>query len=184
MERYKICAKCKKSKKIDEFNKSGMYDTYYPKYANTNTIRYCSRCKECTKQYRVEYYGRNGIINYKTLKHKESKNKRDKLYRDNNVQYRLSHVLRTRLNIAIRNKYKAGSAVKDLGCSIEKFKLWIEMHWQDGMNWNNYGKWHLDHIKPLSSFNLSNREEFIIACNFSNIQPLWAHDNLIKHNKV
>ena len=48
------------------------------------------------------------------------------------------------------------------------------------MSWNNYGKWHLDHIKPLSSFNLQNIDELKQACHYSNLQPLWAEDNFKK----
>lgn len=102
-----------------------------------------------------------------------------------NINYRLSKVLRSRLANAINNNWKSGSAVSDLGCSIEKLKLWLEMHWKTGMTWGNYGKygWHIDHKQPLSSFNLENREELLKACHFTNLQPLWAEENCRKSNK-
>jgi hypothetical protein len=89
----------------------------------------------------------------------------------------LRQKLRTRLNMAVRSNARAGSAVRDLGCTISAFRDYIETLFWTGMSWNNYGKWHLDHIRPLASFDLTNREQFLAACHFTNIQPLWARDN-------
>ena len=101
------------------------------------------------------------------------------------IKFRLSNILRSRLNKAIKGGYKAGSAVTDLGCSIPELKLYLESKFQEGMTWDNYGHktWHIDHILPLSKFDLSNREELLRACNYTNLQPLWAKDNLVKSNK-
>jgi hypothetical protein len=52
------------------------------------------------------------------------------------------------------------------------------------MSWDNYGKWHLDHIIPLSSFDLTNREQFLKAAHYTNYQPLWAHENFMKRAKL
>lgn len=51
------------------------------------------------------------------------------------------------------------------------------------MTWENFGEWHIDHIVPLSKFNLTDYEQLKIACHFSNLQPLWAKDNLSKGNR-
>jgi len=90
--------------------------------------------------------------------------------------------LRNRLRCAIKRNLKTGSAVKDLGCTIADFKSHIESLWQDGMNWNNWttNGWHIDHIKPLRDFDLTNPEELKRACHYSNLQPLWADDNYKK----
>ena len=88
--------------------------------------------------------------------------------------------LRSRLNIAIRSDQRAGSAVRDLGCSISEFRDYIAVQFQPGMSWDNHGEWHLDHRKPLASFNLLDREQFLQAVHFSNYQPLWAADNIAK----
>ncbi len=104
-----------------------------------------------------------------------------------NLNTRLSSALRSRLNHALRRAKtnKAGSAVKDLGCTIDEFKLYIESQFVEGMNWENYGLygWHIDHKNPLSYFDLSNLDEFKKACHYTNLQPLWATDNLKKGNK-
>lgn len=96
------------------------------------------------------------------------------------VGFKLRRALRNRLRSALLKGQKAGSAVRDLGLSIELFKAWIEGQFEEGMTWDNYGRWHLDHVVPLSSFDLTNREQFLVACNWYNYQPLWARDNLSK----
>jgi hypothetical protein len=90
-----------------------------------------------------------------------------------------------RLYQAIKNGSKAGSAVRDLGCSIPEFKRHIESLWLPGMSWENWGRsgWSLDHIKPLSAFDLSDRQQFLEACHYSNIRPLWHIDNMRKGAK-
>lgn len=102
------------------------------------------------------------------------------------LNFRLKCNLRSRLYKLVRKKQKAGSALKDLGCTLQEFKIYIENKFQPGMTWENYGRygWHLDHIKPLSKFDLSNRKQLLIACNYKNIQPLWAKDNISKGNKL
>lgn len=80
--------------------------------------------------------------------------------------------------------YRNGSAVRDLGCSIPEFKTYIENKFVDGMSWDNHGEWHLDHIKPLASFDLTDRSQLLIACHYTNYQPLWAIDNLKKGCQV
>ena len=98
------------------------------------------------------------------------------------IQYKLSHNLRVRLYRALKDNYKIGSAVKDLGCTIQQLKQHLESKFQPGMSWDNHtlDGWHIDHIKPLSSFDLSDRKQLLEACHYTNLQPLWAKDNLSK----
>ena len=72
------------------------------------------------------------------------------------------------------------STKKLLGCSIEFLKQHLESQFTDGMNWANYGKWHIDHILPCASFDKSKPEEQSKCFNYSNLQPLWALDNMCK----
>jgi len=51
------------------------------------------------------------------------------------------------------------------------------------MNWQNYGKWHIDHVKPLSIFDITNEKELYVACNFKNLQPMWALENITNGNR-
>ena len=101
------------------------------------------------------------------------------------IGYKLAHNLRDRLRTAVKREYKVGSAVRDLGCTVEYLKQHIESQFESGMSWDNYGQfgWHIDHIKPLDSFDLTNRSQLLQACNYTNLRPLWWNENLSKGAK-
>ena len=115
---------------------------------------------------------------------------RERDYRRNryatDIQFRLQLILRNRLRTAITGGYKSGSAVSDLGCTIAEFRVYLEKQFLPGMSWENHSRygWHIDHIRPLSSFDLTDREQLLEACNYTNMQPLWAIDNLEKSKKL
>jgi hypothetical protein len=104
----------------------------------------------------------------------------------NNIQFRLMNLLRSRLtNIFKKKKHKkTGSVIKDLGCSIDELKKHIENQFTDGMTWENQGKWHIDHIKPICNFDLSDRKQFLEVFHYTNLRPLWAVDNLKRPKKL
>jgi hypothetical protein len=60
----------------------------------------------------------------------------------------------------------------------------IQSLFKDGMSWDNYGDWQVDHIIPCAAFDLSNIDNQLICFNYKNLQPLWAIDNLIKKDKI
>ena len=156
-----------------------------------------ARCVECARQHSNQY--NKDHIKERKQYHKQYRKQYNKDHAEEikqygkqytkdrkktDVNFKLACNLRVRLNIAIRNNQKLGSAVKDLGCDIPFFKEYIEIQFKPGMTWNNYGQWHLDHIKPLASFDLTDMEQFLEACHYSNIQPLWAAENLSKGAKI
>lgn len=112
--------------------------------------------------------------------------------RKNDINCRLADYLRSRIRKVIIGIVKSGSAVKDLGCSIEQLKGYIEKRFYlnsetgEKMSWENYGfyGWHIDHVIPLSAFDLSNPEQFKKAVHYTNLQPLWMKENLSKNNKL
>ena len=181
----KQCTKCKLVKQLNQFVR------VYKWYRNI--------CKECRKIHLKNLYP-NGYkpkplskeeYRLKTAswrsKNKEKNNEYNRLYREkrrkNDIIFRIASNLRSRVSMAIKRN-KNGSAIKDLGCTVGELKLYLESKFQPGMNWDNYGKWHIDHIKPLSSFDLTNNQNMLIACNYKNLQPLWAFDNLSKSDHI
>lgn len=97
--------------------------------------------------------------------------------------FKLSRCIRRnvyRIIYAIK-KNKQYSSLTYLGCSLEEFKIHIESQWKDGMSWDNYSinGWHIDHIIPLSYF-IKNTDDPWKANHYTNLQPLWSHENLKK----
>lgn len=121
-------------------------------------------------------------------KNKEARNIYQREKRNTDPQFQLALSLRVRLNAAIKNNQKVGSAVRDLGCTIPEFKFYIEGQFKDGMSWDNWGLvgdvWHIDHTIPLSFFDLTDREQFLKAVHYSNLAPMWAKENISKGAKV
>ncbi len=176
----KCCSKCLISKEYSEFSKDkGQRDGLYPSCKDCKKIFYKSKAKEISLR-NSEYQKRNAdkVAKYQQVYRKY------RLKNDDN--YRLSIILRHRINSAIKNSQRAGSAIKDLGCSIDELKTYLECKFQPGMTWSNHTKygWHIDHIVPLSKFDLSDSKQFKEACHYTNLQPMWWRDNLVKSNKM
>lgn len=94
--------------------------------------------------------------------------------------YRLKRNLRTRLHHALAGLHKTDRTMTLVGCSLNELKQHIESRFKSGMNWDNYGKWHVDHIKPCAAFDLSDEKNQRECFHYTNLQPLWAEDNLRK----
>lgn len=112
--------------------------------------------------------------------------KYNKERRENDPNYKLLTNIRTRINRALTSNFKKGNTIKLIGCSIEQLKRHIEGMFRDGMTWDNHtiDGWHLDHIMPCSSFDLSTVSGQKKCFHWSNLQPLWAWENLKKHAKI
>lgn len=97
--------------------------------------------------------------------------------------FKLSTTIRSMISSYIKSGgvKKSKSSQEILGCSFFEFKNYLELKFMEGMSWDNYGSWHLDHIIPIS---YANTENDIYELNhYSNFQPLWAFDNLSKGNR-
>jgi hypothetical protein len=156
---------------------------YVKKYRSTEKYRkkkkewqQLERNKEKAKEYaqRPEVKKRNVEL---AKKRSKARYKKDPFYR-------LKITARSRLyEVLTRCKYpKRGSIFKYLGCDIDVLKTHLEQQFKNGMSWDNYGEWHVDHIIPLAS--AKNEEEIIKLFHYSNLQPLWGMENKIKGSKM
>jgi hypothetical protein len=191
----KFCTKCKEFKMLSEF----------PKHSNC--------CKDCKKISSIDYdviilegYGKeckqcldfntwDKYVYCKNTSDKKSIYCRDclslnaKLRLQTNLNLRLSHTLRGRINTVLKENKKSASTEELIGCTIDEFKYRFERLFMPGMTWDNHGtgkngkgmqEWHIDHIIPCAKFDLSKPEEQRKCFNWSNLQPLWAKENLEK----
>ena len=117
--------------------------------------------------------------------YKRNKKRIDRV-RKKNKPYMLSVRLRCRIYNVLKGLKKSAPTLRMLGCSAADAKKHIESLWSPGMNWSNYGVhgWHIDHIKPCASFDLSKPEEQSKAFHFTNLQPLWAFENWSKSDRL
>jgi hypothetical protein len=155
--------------------------------------------KEQYKKYNDEYYKNNKQImldlNKKWVKENinyvnEYRAKYHAKRMINDLNYHLRHNLSTRIADAVKqqNFKKTNCFIKLLGCNYSILKQHLEKQFKPGMSWSNYGNknqgWHVDHIKPCASFDLIKEEEQRKCFHYTNLQPLWAKDNLKKGAKI
>lgn len=107
---------------------------------------------------------------------------RERAKRD--VGFRVLRNLRNSVWRVIRRGHKSQATLALLGCGTPTLLAHLERQFQPGMTWGNYGKWHIDHVRPCASFDLTRPEQQKQCFRWSNLQPLWAEDNLRKHAKV
>ena len=179
----KKCSSCFVLKPVQDFHKD--------KKGKFGVRADCKICRnsEFEKSKRRNWYNENKQERQKKIKEYSSsyKERRKELHRERqskDINYRIKRSLRSRLYNALKNDLKQTSAINDIGCSLEFLKNYLSSMFEEGMTWDNYGEWHIDHIIPISKFDLNNREEQLKACNYTNLQPLWAKDNIRKSNKI
>lgn len=144
------------------------------RWISLNPVRYKERAREYAKNNADSITARRRIY--------------EKERRKTDINFRLLKNLRTRVHDVLNGRIKAGSAISDLGCSIQHLKLHLELFWDEGMSWDNYGnkegQWSIDHIHPLSQLDLTDREQFLMGSHYTNLQPLWHKDNMAKSNSL
>lgn len=208
----KICTKCKKSKNIENFSKrKSSKDGHYTqckecvkemqsKYYKENK----ERCRENNKKWIIENKDKAEEIWKKYRKSekrrkvsrewarkKENRIKQYKYWNDKyhkDPQFNIRIKLRRRIHSALKQRSlaKTETTIKLLGCSYCEFKEYIQNKFLEGMTWEKVlnSEIHLDHIIPCNFFDLTKEEEQLKCFNYTNLQPLWAKDNLSKHDSI
>lgn len=201
----KICTTCQKEFPADNkhFHKSSS-----GKYGLNAKCKECLRQKYLeTRDHRLkkayEYYTKNkeriqnGVKQWRIdnkekdlahrkryrQKHKSQINKYCRDRRKNDIQYRLVGNLRSRMRSSLKGRIKDNTTMKLVGCNYKELRTHLESQFFEGMNWDNYGKWHMDHIKPCAAFDLSDPIQQKECFHYTNLQPLWAKDNIRKSDK-
>ena len=150
--------------------------------------------KEERREYNKAYYHANhekskeaARSRYKANSQKiiASRNEYQQQKYKTDLNFRIKASLRSRISKIVSGSSKGGSAVRDLGCTVEGLKRHLEAGFVVGMSWENYGLrgWHIDHIIPLCKFDLTDPTQFAKAVHFSNLQPMWWEENLKKGGK-
>jgi hypothetical protein len=189
----KICSKCNIEKELSEFSKD-----------KSKKDGLCSQCKICRnehfeiykknnknkidkkqKEYRLENIKKSSERNKKYRdNHRNKINKQRRKRRQTDINFKILDNLRRRLSKALKGKINSIKTLGFLDCSIEQLKVHLESQFTKGMSWDNHGDWHIDHRKPCASFDLSKPEEQLQCFHYTNLQPLWAIDNLKKGCKL
>ena len=163
--------KRKISKKIWSENNKDKVNESRKKWTENNLEKEKIRKKEYSKI----YYLKN------KKKRLEYSNEKQKKYRKTNPLFKLKCNLRRRIGFFIKKKSLSTESI--LGISFEEFKNYFELKFTEEMSWEKMGKEiHIDHIIPLSS--AKTEEELYKLCHYTNLQPLWAKDNLSKGSKI
>jgi hypothetical protein len=163
---------------------------------NEKSRQYRLENKEKIKNIRKRYYDKNKEKIKETKKQYciENNEKMRKVFKkyhkkhSNNMSYRIKNALRARIRKTLFSKktIKSENTLELLGCSVEHVKKYLESQFKEGMAWDNYGSygWHIDHIIPCASFDLTDPEQQKKCFNYKNLQPLWWNENLSKGAKI
>ena len=141
-------------------------------WRSTNAERYRATVSAAGRRWRAAH----------SEEERTRKREMDRRLRAADVGYRMKYTLRHRVADAVRRGGSVKSARTQMliGCSVPGLLGYLEEQFQPGMSWENYGEWHVDHIRPCSSFDLTDPAQQLLCFHYTNLQPLWAKDNFKK----
>jgi len=176
-----VCTTCGEEKIYTLFSKKGKQKPYE-----------CKACLNARERDRrsgnPEEYNKKKRESYQVRKNKINETRRKNLQRrrDEEPRYKVMMAIHVRLYDAVKHQrgVKSAKTLELLGCTVEQLHTFLEAEFTDGMTWENYGEWHIDHIRPCASFNLEDPEEQKKCFHWTNLQPLWAKDNLAKSDRL
>jgi len=191
--REKLLEQKKEYEKINKKNRKNYQEKYYEK--NKEKLKkqakeYRIVNEEKIKEKRKKDYLKNREMVLEQRKeyaktNREKINKYSQKKRKEDISFKLSQNLSGRVRDALNGKSKINHTAELIGCSIKELKQHLEKQFKEGMKWENYGfrGWHIDHILPCASFNLLIEDEQKKCFHYTNLQPLWAKENLQKGKK-
>ena len=171
-DKYFYCLKCQKERRRLYYLNNKEHELKVNKLWKENNSE---RAKQI---YKLWIKNNPEKKNFNQRKNRKSRRNRDPMFK-------VLQNLRTRIHTVLTAKHivKEVTTKKLTGCTLEYLKNYLEKKFKDGMSWDNYGQWHIDHIRPCASFNLLDPIEQKICFHYTNLQPLWAEENLKKSNK-
>jgi len=123
----------------------------------------------------------------RTPEYKEKRNATRRQRKAEDPAYAVADRLRKRIGRAVRdhgNGRKDKKTAELVGCSIEQLMAHLERQFLKGMSWDNRAAWHIEHIRPCASFDLTDPNQQKACFRFTNLRPLWAKENIAKHAKL
>lgn len=168
-----MCKSCMKEKYRDSRKKNYQEHKEERKEYQLN---YSKKYRKENSEY-FENYRKNNKEHIHSLIIKRARERRKE-----DPAFRILCSARSRLHQVLKSK-KCDSTINLIGCTPNELKQHLENQFIEGMSWDNYGEWHIDHIKPCAAFNFELEEKQSECFHYSNLQPLWAIDNLKKSAK-
>jgi hypothetical protein len=184
------CKECRKEESKNRYLNNPEYFEKYRKENRDKIIESLTEWRKNNSEYRRTYYEKNyeKEIGYYKLNHEKNKKNQKEYVKNkykNNVLFSLKLKLNGRLHKVLkRNNFeKKYRFTEILGCNLEEFKVYFESKFTEGMSWDLMGKEiHIDHIIPCAS--AKTEEDMIKLFHYTNLQPLWAKDNMSKSDKI
>jgi hypothetical protein len=180
MTKYKSkkCSICKQ----EFIPNSGMQKYCSNKCYKINRQNCAEDYREFNKEHIKKYWKKYRQLHKQELKKCHYNYIKNRLKID--LDFKLRTYLRNRIWWALKRNCKSFKTMELINCSINFLKQYLESQFKSGMSWSNYGKWHVDHIRPCASFDLTKVSEQKKCFHYTNLQPLWAEENLSKKDKV
>ena len=190
-KKYRECCICGDIFELIIWNKKICGDKCKKIYIKKHYIENKEKLREYQKDYTKNNREKRNlqILNSRKKspeKYREYQRNYEKERKENDLNYKLKKSLRSNINSALiyRVAGKKYESMELLGCSIENFKTHLELKFKTGMTFKNHGKWHIDHIVPCSLFDLTDPYQQKLCFNYTNLQPLWACENMKKGAKL
>lgn len=190
-----ICTQCKQDKNLSEFNTRKDRPKGYQSKCKLCQCDYNNRknfasitegvkiCVDCNLEKPVlDFFVIKRNKDGRDIRCKNCENKRKIKVLNKYPNIRMIENIRRRTRAVLKGENKSDSTINLIGCSREQLIKHIESMFDENMSWDNYGSWHIDHIKPCSLFDLSDEKQQKECFHYTNLQPLWAKDNLRKSN--